>query len=111
MYKTTLAVDGMMCGMCEQHVREAVQKALEERGISAKKITASRKQKEVAVIAEQPVEERLLRSAIQATGYDTGAYQSAPDEKKGLLPEDLLSLRMSSDHGLRGRTDVCVTAS
>ena len=39
MYKTTLAVDGMMCGMCEQHVREAVQKALEERGISAKKIT------------------------------------------------------------------------
>ena len=25
MYKTTLAVDGMMCGMCEQHVREAVQ--------------------------------------------------------------------------------------
>ena len=46
MYKTTLAVDGMMCGMCEQHVREAVQKALEERSISAKKITASRKQKE-----------------------------------------------------------------
>ena len=82
MYKTTLVVDGMMCGMCEQHVREAI---LEERGISAKKITASRKQKEVAVIAEQPVEERLLRSAIQATGYDTGAYQSAPDEEKGFF--------------------------
>lgn len=81
MYKTTLVVDGMMCGMCEQHMREAVQKALEERGITAKKITASRKQKEVAVISEQPVEERLLRSAIQATGYDTGAYKSAPDEE------------------------------
>ncbi len=85
MYKTTLAVDGMMCGMCEQHVREAVQNALEERGIAAKKITASRKHKEVAVIAEQPVEERILRSAIQATGYDTGDYKSAPDEEKGFF--------------------------
>lgn len=37
------------------------------------------------MIAEQPVEERLLRSAIQATGYDTGAYQSAPDEEKGFF--------------------------
>ena len=85
MYKTTLAVDGMMCGICEQHVREAVQNALEERGIAAKKITASRKHKEVAVIAEQPVEERLLRSAIQATGYDTGDYKNAPDEEKGFF--------------------------
>lgn len=85
MIKTTLVVDGMMCGMCEQHVREAVQKALEEHGIAAKKITASRKKKEVAVLAEVPVEERILRSAIRATGYDTGAYRSAPDEEKGFF--------------------------
>ena len=85
MYKTTLSVEGMMCGMCEQHAREAVQNALAENHVEAKKITASRKQKEVAVIAEHPVEERLLRSAIQATGYDTGAYKSAPDEEKGFF--------------------------
>lgn len=85
MFKTTLVVDGMMCAMCEQHVREAVQKALDERRISVKKITVSRKKKEVAVLAETPVKERLLRSAVQATGYDTGAYRSAPYEEKGFF--------------------------
>ena len=85
MYKTTLVVDGMMCGMCEQHVREALQKAFEQHGIAAKKITASRKQRLVTVLAEQPVDERILRSAIQATGYDTGEYGSAPDEEKGFF--------------------------
>lgn len=85
MFKTTLVVDGMMCAMCEQHVREAVQKALDERRISVKKITVSRKKKEVAVLAETPVEERLLRSAVKATGYDTGAYRSATYEEKGFF--------------------------
>ena len=27
MYKTVVKVDGMMCGMCESHVNEAVRKA------------------------------------------------------------------------------------
>lgn len=85
MYKTTLVVDGMMCGMCEQHVREALQKAFEQHRVAVKKITASRKQRLVTVLAEQPVEERTLRSAIQATGYDTGEYRSAPDEEKGFF--------------------------
>ena len=29
MTKTTLEVDGMMCGMCESHVNEAIRKALD----------------------------------------------------------------------------------
>ena len=28
MYKTTLKIDGMMCGMCEAHVCDAVRKAV-----------------------------------------------------------------------------------
>ena len=28
MYKTVVKVDGMMCGMCESHVNEAVRKAV-----------------------------------------------------------------------------------
>ena len=27
MYQTTVGVDGMMCGMCEAHVNDAVRKA------------------------------------------------------------------------------------
>ena len=26
MYKTTIKIDGMMCGMCETHVNEALRK-------------------------------------------------------------------------------------
>lgn len=29
MYKTVVKVDGMMCGMCESHVNEAVRKAVQ----------------------------------------------------------------------------------
>ena len=38
MIKTTMKIDGMMCGMCEAHVCDAIRKAVP----SAKKITASR---------------------------------------------------------------------
>ena len=32
MYKTVVKVDGMMCGMCESHVNEAVKKAIDDTG-------------------------------------------------------------------------------
>ena len=28
MFKTTIKVDGMMCGMCEAHVSDAIRKAV-----------------------------------------------------------------------------------
>ncbi len=85
MYKTTLSVEGMMCGMCEQHVREAVQNALAENHVEAKKITASRKDKELVVLAEHSIDEKLLRSAVEATGYETGLYRSEVYEEKGFF--------------------------
>ena len=36
MYQTTVGVDGMMCGMCEAHVNDAVRKAF-----PVKKVTSS----------------------------------------------------------------------
>ena len=35
MTKTTLEVDGMMCGMCESHVNEAIRKALDVKKVSS----------------------------------------------------------------------------
>ena len=32
MTKTTLKIDGMMCGMCESHVNDAIRKAFPEIG-------------------------------------------------------------------------------
>lgn len=91
MFKTTLVVDGMMCAMCEQHVREAVQKALDERRISVKKITASRKKKEVAVLAETPVEE-LRRSG---DGLRHGRLSERSVRRERLLLENLLFVRLT----------------
>ena len=38
MYKTTIKIDGMACGMCEAHVNEAIRKVC-----AAKKVTSSHK--------------------------------------------------------------------
>ena len=52
MIKTTLKIDGMMCGMCESHVNDAVRKAF-----PVKKVSSSRSKKETTVIAETELDE------------------------------------------------------
>ena len=47
MWKYTVQVNGMMCGMCESHVNDAVRKAF-----PVKKVSSSRSKKETTVIAE-----------------------------------------------------------
>ena len=67
MWKYTVRVTGMMCGMCESHVNDAVRRAF-----PVKKVTSSRSKKETTVIAETELDEAALREAIRATGYDSG---------------------------------------
>jgi len=31
MYKTTVKIDGMMCGMCEVHINDSIRKKLKSR--------------------------------------------------------------------------------
>ena len=59
MWKYTVHVEGMMCGMCESHVNDAVRKAF-----PVKKVTSSRSKKETTVIAETELDEDALRAAI-----------------------------------------------
>ena len=80
MTKYTVEVDGMMCGMCESHVNDAVRKAF-----PVKKVTSSRSKKETTVIAETELDEDALRTAISATGYEVGEIRKEPWEKKGLF--------------------------
>ena len=78
---TTLKIDGMMCGMCEAHMCDAVRRAVP----SAKKVTASHKKGTVSFISEDPVGEGVLKAAIDATGYTFLGMEAAPYEKKGLF--------------------------
>ena len=79
MIKTTLQIDGMMCGMCEAHVADAIRKAVP----SARKVTASRGRGEASFLTEEAVDEAALKAAIDATGYTCRGLASAPCEKKG----------------------------
>ena len=81
MVETTAEVRGMMCGMCEAHVCDAI------RGkFSVKKVTASHSKGRAVILSEQPLDEAALRAAIDATGYETGAISARTQaEKKGLF--------------------------
>ena len=81
MIKTTLKIDGMMCGMCEAHICDTIRKAIP----SAGKVTASRKKKEASFLTEQEVDAEALKAAVDATGYTCLSVASAPYEKKGLF--------------------------
>lgn len=81
MIKTVLKIDGMMCGMCEAHVSDAIRKAIP----SAKKVSASRSKKEASFLTEEPVDADGIKAAIDATGYSCLGVESSPYEKKGLF--------------------------
>ena len=79
MIKTTMKIDGMMCGMCEAHVCDAIRKAVP----GAKKVAASRGKKEATFLTENEVDAGILKAAIDATGYTCLGIESSPYEKKG----------------------------
>ena len=79
--KTIVKVDGMMCGMCESHVNEAVRKAFPE----VKRVSSSQAKAQTVIHSEQPLDEQKLRDAINATGYEVKGVSSAPYEKKGFF--------------------------
>ncbi|MBQ9552422.1 MAG: heavy-metal-associated domain-containing protein [Clostridia bacterium] len=79
MIKTTLKIDGMMCGMCEAHICDAIRKAIPQ----AKKVAASRTKKEATFLTEEAVDAVSVKNAIDETGYACLSVESAPYEKKG----------------------------
>ncbi len=66
MYKTTLKIDGMMCGMCEAHINDVIRKNVK----NAKKVNSSHSKGISVFESETPAEEALLREAIAQTGYE-----------------------------------------
>ncbi len=81
MFKTTLKIEGMSCGMCEAHVCDTIRKAFP----GAKKVTASHGKGIAAFLSEEPAAEPQLKAAIDATGYTCLSAETVPYEKKGLF--------------------------
>lgn len=81
MVKVTLKIDGMMCGMCESHVNDAVRAA-----VHVKKVTSSHRRGETVIIADEAPDREELRAAIEKTGYRVLAISEEPYEKRMLFP-------------------------
>ena len=77
MYKTTLKIDGMMCGMCESHINDTIRKAA-----AVKKVSSSHVKGEAVVITEELLDVDAVKAAIHATGYEVADAASEPYEKK-----------------------------
>lgn len=80
MIETKLKIDGMMCGMCEAHINDAIRDKF-----SVKKVSSSHTKGETVIISEAELDETALKAVIDATGYELKEVSSKPYEKKGLF--------------------------
>lgn len=80
MTKTILKIDGMMCGMCEAHVNDAIRKIIP----NAQKVKSSHTKGESSFVTEQTPDEEKLIAAIGETGYTVQSVSSEPYKKKFL---------------------------
>ena len=81
MIKTTVKIDGMMCGMCEAHICDTIRKAFPD----VKKVSASRKAGEATFLTENDVDAQTLEAAIEKTGYQFISCSSELYKKHGLF--------------------------
>ena len=80
MNKITVKIDGMICGMCESHVNDAIRRAF-----PVKKVTSSHTKGETVILTETDISEEQLRAAIEPTGYRVLEVSTEEYEKKGLF--------------------------
>ncbi len=78
MTKTVIKIDGMMCGMCESHVNDAIRNTM-----NVTKVSSSHTKGETEVIAETALDEVKLREIIEKDGYKVLDITTEPYEKKG----------------------------
>lgn len=81
MIKYTLKIDGMMCGMCESHINDAIRRAFP----SVKKVSSSHSKGETIVVMPDALDENKLRSAIEETGYRLLDVKNEPYKKEGFF--------------------------
>ena len=80
MWKYTIGVEGMACGMCENHVNETVRKR-----VDTKKVTSSKGKKQTVIITEENLTEQQCKDIITEAGYDMTTYAKEEYKKKFLF--------------------------
>ena len=75
MIRTTVRIKGMMCGMCEAHINDALRAAF-----PVKKVSSSHTKGETVILSDAPLDGEKLKQAVDATGY---TFVSASAESAG----------------------------
>ncbi len=79
--KYTLKIDGMMCGMCESHINDAIRN-----NFKVKSVKSSHSKGTTVITADEPLDESKIREVIEDTGYDfLGVETEEEKPKKGLF--------------------------
>ena len=81
MYKVTVKIEGMMCGMCEAHICDTIRKVYP----NAKKVKASRTNKKATFVTDDPPDFGALAKAIKNTGYKLITVESVPYKRLGIF--------------------------
>ena len=79
MIRITVQVDGMMCGMCEAHVNDAIRRAL-----PVKKVPSNYRRKETVILTEQDVPDSAIHAALADTGYLPLGIAREEEKPRGL---------------------------
>ena len=80
MIETIVKVDGMMCGMCEGHINDAIRSHFQVR-----KVSSSHSKGRTVIRSQEALDQAQLRQVIDATGYKVLDVVSRPVENRGLL--------------------------
>ncbi len=80
MTRTIMKVSGMICGMCESHVNDAIRNAF-----SVKKVSSSRSKGETVILSETPLDPDRLRQVVNATGYIVLSFKTEEITQKSLF--------------------------
>ncbi len=80
MIETIVKVDGMMCGMCEGHINDAIRSHFQVR-----KVSSSHSKGQTVIRSQEALDQAQLRQVIDDTGYKALDVVSRPVEKRGLL--------------------------
>ncbi len=74
MYKVTLTIDGMYCGMCEAHICDALRKVCDNKA----KVSASHTKGTAEIILEGQPDVAGLKRAVKETGYKVLNVKAEP---------------------------------
>ena len=80
MIETIVKVDGMMCGMCEGHINDAIRSHF-----PVKKVSSSHSKGRTVIRSQEALDQAQLRQVNDATRYKALDVVSRPVEKRGLL--------------------------